>query len=170
MQTYNGIFGPGGHGGGIFQTTVAGLGSYDTKQGIFGPGGHGGGIFQTTVSGLGNTDVGPRGVYDEKTLSLQISANAVLPRIGKNKIKEDGILGDETCGAIKAIVANGSFSGWKIPIECTAIATYSYSSSQQQLDQGYEADTGLSTGVKIAIAGAAVLAIVGGYVAWRKIR
>ncbi len=35
---------------------LQGLGSvgYNTKQGIFGPGGHGGGIFQTTVSGLGN--------------------------------------------------------------------------------------------------------------------
>lgn len=61
MQSFNtkqGIFGPGGHGGGIFQTTVAGLGSFNTKQGIFGPGGHGGGIFQTTVSGLGATGLG----------------------------------------------------------------------------------------------------------------
>lgn len=50
-QTHNGVFGPGGHGGGIFQTTVSGLGAlrYGTKQGIFGPGGHGGGIFQTTL-------------------------------------------------------------------------------------------------------------------------
>lgn len=56
MNTGQGIFGPGGHGGGIFQTTVSGLGSWDTKQGIFGPGGHGGGIFQTTVSGLGAFD------------------------------------------------------------------------------------------------------------------
>lgn len=35
---------------------LSGLGSalFNTKQGVFGPGGHGGGIFQTTVDGLGN--------------------------------------------------------------------------------------------------------------------
>lgn len=34
---------------------LSGLGcAVDTGRGIFGPGGHGGGIFQTTVSGLGN--------------------------------------------------------------------------------------------------------------------
>lgn len=34
---------------------LSGLGSsgFNVKQGVFGPGGHGGGIFQTTVSGLG---------------------------------------------------------------------------------------------------------------------
>lgn len=34
---------------------LSGLGgpAYNVKEGIFGPGGHGGGIFQTTVQGLG---------------------------------------------------------------------------------------------------------------------
>lgn len=40
---------------------LQGLGAlaYDTKQGNFGPGGHGGGIFQTTVSGVGHVAPGP---------------------------------------------------------------------------------------------------------------
>lgn len=40
---------------------IHGLGRYNTKQGVFGPGGHGGGIFQTTVSGLGAAPSFPKG-------------------------------------------------------------------------------------------------------------
>lgn len=40
---------------------LSGLGTYNTKQGIFGPGGHGGGIFQTTVDGLGAAPSWPKG-------------------------------------------------------------------------------------------------------------
>jgi hypothetical protein len=84
FNTKQGVFGPGGHGGGIFQTTVAGLGTFNTKQGVFGPGGHGGGIFQTTVSGLGKInycwdDFGFKGCHTE--------AGAIAHRFCQNEMK-----------------------------------------------------------------------------------
>lgn len=170
FNTKQGIFGPGGHGGGIFQTTVNGLGSFNTKQGIFGPGGHGGGIFQTTVSGLGTVVTGPRGVYSEATLSTQIEANAVLPRIGRDKITEDGKLGNETCSAISAIIESGSFSGWTMPAACSSGGSSASIVSAPITSDAYEFKPPMSTGTKIAIAGAGVLLVVGGYVAWNRMR
>jgi hypothetical protein len=169
MQVFDvkqGIFGPGGHGGGIFQTTISGLGApvYNTKEGIFGPGGHGGGIFQTTISGLGTTDVGARGVYSEKTYNTQLMANAVLPRIGFVKIEEDGILGDETCRAIHRIVASGRYKDWTVPSNCGT--TNSLFSSEADL----YAEPGLSTMAKVLIAGAMVAVGVGSYVVWKRTR
>ena len=181
MQQFNakqGIFGPGGHGGGIFQTTVSGLGSpdglggplFNVKGGIFGPGGHGGGIFQTTVMGLGATDVGPRGVKSEKTLSIQVSLNEVLPRIGRSKVTVDGVLGNETCSAIAAVVQSGKFKGWTVPSACaTGGGAAPMPSPAPATMETYEFQPPMSTGKKLAIAGAGVLVAVGGYMVWKKI-
>jgi len=65
---------------------VSGLGSqaYNTDEGIFGAGGNGGGVFSTALgSSLGATSSYPYGAYSEDTKSLQASANAILPSIGK---------------------------------------------------------------------------------------
>jgi len=85
----NGVFGPGGHGGGIFQTTVSGLGSpdglgalaFNTKNGNFGPGGHGGGIFQTTVSGVGTVE--PSCESKAKTAGAVLLAGYALAKYNK---------------------------------------------------------------------------------------
>ena len=157
FNTKQGVFGPGGHGGGIFQTTVNGLGHFNTKQGVFGPGGHGGGICQTTVNGLGATS-------SARILAIQAEANAVLPQLGFPSIKEDGILGPETCGAIKAIIASNKYSGWILPSECdTTIPT-------AEIDLAYAYKPPMSTAAKVAIAGVTVLVVVGGYAAWKKFR
>lgn len=134
--------------------------AYQTNNGVFGPGGHGGGIFQTTISGLGSTSVGPQGVYSEKTLNLQIEANAVLPQIGKSKIAEDGKLGPETCRAIKNIVSSGKYSGWSVPNSCsTAIAK----PADVSLDK-----PGMSNSTKLLLAAGGVVLLVGGYIAWKR--
>lgn len=156
FNTKQGVFGPGGHGGGIFQTTVNGLGHFNTKQGVFGPGGHGGGIFQTTVNGLGSSSA--------RGLALQAEANAVLPHLGFPKVAEDGIIGPETCGAIKAIIASNKYSGWSLPSECGSIT------STAEIDLAYSYKPPMSTAAKVAIAGATVLVVVGGYVVWKKYR
>lgn len=165
FNTKQGIFGPGGHGGGIFQTTVHGIGNFNTKQGIFGPGGHGGGIFQTTVHGLGDTTVGARGVKSEATLSVQTELNAVLPRLGRASIAADGYLGNETCSAIKIVMDSGKFSGWTMPAACAGSAAV-------EIPEVSESEYGspMGTGTKLAIAGGIALLAVGGYVAWTRMR
>lgn len=47
----------------------------------------------------------------------------MLPRLGLPILKEDGILGNKTCNAIRAIIASGSYSGWTVPNSCT-VAVY----------------------------------------------
>lgn len=121
---------------------------FNTKQGVFGPGGHGGGIFQTTVSGLGNTEY--------YILALQKKANEILPSIGQPTIKEDGILGPETCGAMRMIVASNKFPGVVPPPACANIP----------LDHSYEPI--MSTGTKLAIVGVTIAIAAGGYWAWKK--
>lgn len=136
---------------GVF--AVRGLGDFNTKQGVFGPGGHGGGIFQTTVSGLGTTAQGA---------ALQAEANAILPQLGLPKIAEDGVIGPKTCGAIKAIIASGKYSGWSLPSACNTMP------SSPAIDLEYAYKEPMGTGAKLAIVGATVLAVFGGYWAWKK--
>jgi len=95
--------------------------TYTTERGVFGPGGNGGGIFSTTVQGLGS--LLPYRRYDEKTMSLQAEINAVLPRLGRQNIREDGKLGPETCGAVKTIIDSGKFGGWEMPLACSGKGT-----------------------------------------------
>ena len=135
---------------------------YQVQQGIFGPGGHGGGIFQTTVAGLGATEVGPRGQYSEATKSTQITANAILPQIGHGKIGEDGKLGDETCGAIQAIISSGRYSGWTYPEACASSAE-SYP-AVEEVDPYYTPTT--DVGLKLAMIAGGVLLALGGYYWW----
>ena len=183
MNTGQGIFGPGGHGGGIFQTTVSGLGSWDTKQGIFGPGGHGGGIFQTTVSGMGEVSASegtadqmrslPAGTYSPVTKMIQADANGVLPSMGLAKISEDGKLGPKTCAAIAAIIKNGKISGWVMPTACSnaSSSTTSNTTTAPSVDPGVSSGFSFSLDTpekKIAVVAAATLVALGAYYLWSK--
>lgn len=108
------------------QPTVSGLGmlQWETGDGVFKPGGYGGGVFDSNISGLGalgaaGKKVGRRGgwslrgirglgddnadypyrVKSDKTTALQIATNASLVKAGLCPITVDGKLGGGTCGA-----------------------------------------------------------------------
>lgn len=72
---------------------------YDTGRGIFMPSGHGGGIFDGDLSGLGgDAERFPwLGVSDD-TKALQKSTNVALSELGYCTLSTDGKLGPVTCG------------------------------------------------------------------------
>jgi len=124
-----------------------------------------------SVIGLGETELGPWGIRSEKTESIQIMANTILPRIGKAKIEEDGVLGGKTCQAIRDIISSGKFSGWDLPSACTGggAASQAAPSSPAPLPSStFSAPTTASTGKKLLVAGLGVLLVVGGYSLWKK--
>lgn len=106
------------------QNTVSGLGdvNYDTGEGVFRPGGYGGGVFDGNIAGLGALNPKPTkslGIlsslfsneeadypwkaYSEKTKALQQEANLRLIAKQKCPIVVDGKLGPGTCGAVKFV-------------------------------------------------------------------
>lgn len=96
--------------------------SWDTGQGVFKPGGYGGGVFDGDISGLGS--IGARGqrrgvrglgdaaadypwrAYSDKTKALQASTNESLKKAGMCPIAVDGKLGGGTCGARNYLTVN----------------------------------------------------------------
>lgn len=90
-----------------------GLGSlqYDVGEGIFRPGGYGGGLFDGNLSGVQteNNTLGatasdeesyPYGQYSAKTKAFQDKINVYLKKAGLCPITADGKLGPATCGAV----------------------------------------------------------------------
>ncbi len=105
--------------------------AWDTGDGVFKPGGYGGGVFDNNISGLGSLGVssraevavlkrarrGLRGLGDdstdypwktvsEKTRALQKATNEALAKAGMCPITVDGKLGGGTCGARNFLTAN----------------------------------------------------------------
>ena len=127
-----------------------GLGAlqFNSRKGVFGPGGHGGGIFQTAQTmGIGQdlpTDPNiafkdseeaqtiaqaasslPWGVKNATTLTFQQGLNAIISAKGLGaQITADGILGKQTCDAAAkaAAVPSIDFPGM-IPAACAAGGT-----------------------------------------------
>lgn len=88
----DGIFKPGGYGGGVFDNNISGLGALGvprTKRSL-----------RRSVSGLGSdaTDY-PWKAVSEKTRELQKATNESLAKAGLCPLTVDGKLGGATCGA-----------------------------------------------------------------------
>jgi hypothetical protein len=81
--------------------SYAGLGAlqYDTRQGVFRAGGRGGGIFDGTIAGLGSTGGYPWRAYSDATKAVQTKINAILKANKHCPITADGKLGPATCAA-----------------------------------------------------------------------
>lgn len=108
--------------------TVAADAMWDTGDGVFKPGGYGGGVFDNDISGLGSlskkqtvrrlrTRGQLRGLGDdaadypwravsEKTRALQTATNISLAKAGMCPIAVDGKLGGGTCGARNYLTVN----------------------------------------------------------------
>ena len=107
------------------QPTLSGLGSlWNEGEGVFRPGGYGGGVFDGNISGLGALSAKPTkslGIlsslfegssdasdypwkaYSDKTKTLQQETNLRLISKQRCPIAVDGKLGAGTCGAIKFV-------------------------------------------------------------------
>lgn len=79
-------------------------GQYDVGDGIFRPGGWGGGIFDSNLSGLGADEMYPWHAYADATKQFQTTVNDALRAQGYCPIEADGKLGAATCGASKALI------------------------------------------------------------------
>ncbi len=97
---------------------------WDTGQGVFKPGGYGGGVFDGDISGLGSIGrrrvkkgIAMRGLgddsadypwkaYSDKTKALQQSTNSLLAQAALCPVAVDGKLGAGTCGARKYLNDN----------------------------------------------------------------
>lgn len=93
---------------GLGQAPRANLGSlqYDTGRGVFRPGGYGGGIFDSNLAGLGYTaDSLPWLTYSPDTVEFQKDLNTLLRAAGKPTVTEDGKMGPGTCEACQSIDA-----------------------------------------------------------------
>lgn len=91
---------------------------WDTGEGVFRPGGYGGGVFDGNISGLGSIgqrtaprkaigaddDDMPWRVKTNTTIELQSTVNALLLGMGMCPIEVDGKLGGATCGAAKYVL------------------------------------------------------------------
>jgi hypothetical protein len=95
---------------------------WDEGEGIFKPGGYGGGVFDGDISGLGSIGKrrAPRGIAmrglgdaypwrekNDATIAFQSTLNAHLLAKGMCPITVDGKLGSDTCGAVKFLNNNG---------------------------------------------------------------
>lgn len=90
--------------GGLETTDVA------TRGGIFGPHGHGGGVFDGS-SALG--EVTWRGESsDAGVAEVQARVNNILTGMGYSNIAVDGRLGGATCGALSLIADKGTAADW----------------------------------------------------------
>lgn len=92
----DGIFKPGGYGGGVFDGDISGLGSLTsrTKRDF------------RSVRGLGAADSYPWKEYSDATKQLQVATNESLKKAGMCPIATDGKLGGGTCGARNFLTAN----------------------------------------------------------------
>ena len=115
---------------GLGETVGEGM-LWDTGQGIFKPGGYGGGVFDGDISGLGSLSsirkgkrrrhpfhLGPMGalgddasdypwkVKSDKTAALQTATNQLLAEAALCPLTVDGKLGAGTCGARKYLNDN----------------------------------------------------------------
>lgn len=90
---------------------------WNTGEGVFRPGGYGGGVFDGNISGLGSigarptpkalgedADAMPWKTRADRTLELQSTINAYLLSMGMCPIGVDGKLGGATCGAAKYVL------------------------------------------------------------------
>jgi hypothetical protein len=115
---------------------------YDVGDGIFKPGGYGGGVFDGNLSGApalgkkGKTSMGslgdaasdavdyPWGKYSAKTLALQNATNTELKAAGYCPIAADGKLGPATCGARNRLnIDAGTGTTILNPSTCTGYTT-----------------------------------------------
>jgi hypothetical protein len=114
--------------------------SWDTGEGVFRPGGYGGGVFDGNISGLGSIGarrrIGMRGLgedsadypwkaYSDKTKALQVTTNESLKKAGLCPIAADGKLGGATCGARNHLSVNsekyfGQLMDFANPSACDA--------------------------------------------------
>lgn len=144
-----------------------------TQGGIFGPSKQGGGVFQTSILGLG--------AVNQEILSLQVSANAILPGLGVEKLKEDGVLGPKTCSAVSAIIKSGKYSNWKLPSGCSGGASTAVVSPSEPSTPStpsvetpivdpfaYQAPSSSGGMSKLLIAGLGAALVVGGWYLYSK--
>jgi hypothetical protein len=92
-----GIFKPGGYGGGVFDGDISGLGSIGSRRTSKG----------IAMRGLGDDSADyPWKAYSEKTKALQQATNSLLAQAALCPVAVDGKLGAGTCGARKYLNAN----------------------------------------------------------------
>lgn len=113
--------------------------SWNTGDGVFRPGGYGGGVFDGDISGLGALGRGkprrglrglgddsatyPWRTYSDATKQLQEATNVSLAKAGLCPIAADGKLGGGTCGARNHLSVNsekyfGQLMAFNNPSEC----------------------------------------------------
>lgn len=106
----------------------------DAGEGIFRPGGYGGGVFDGNLAGapslghaptLGDTTSDaadyPWDTYSAKTAALQTATNAALAAAGYCPIAVDGKLGPATCGARNRLTVDDTTGAvWSNPSTCQA--------------------------------------------------
>lgn len=96
-ETGDGVFKPGGYGGGVFDGDISGLGSVGARRSVKGIG----------TTGLGDDSADyPWKAYSEKTKALQTATNSLLAQAALCPIPVDGKLGAGTCGARKYLNDN----------------------------------------------------------------
>lgn len=109
---------------------------YNTGDGIFKPGGYGGGVFDGNLSGtpplgkLARTSMGALGddasdavdypwlKYSAKTAALQTATNVNLKASGYCPLTVDGKLGPATCGARERLSADAPGTMFSNPATC----------------------------------------------------
>ncbi len=92
-----GVFKPGGYGGGVFDGDISGLGSIGARRVLKG----------VAMRGLGEDNVSyPWKVFSAQTKALQESTNSLLAQAALCPIAVDGKLGPGTCGARKYLNDN----------------------------------------------------------------
>lgn len=116
---------------------------YDVGEGIFRPGGYGGGVFDGNLSGapaLGKRGRGvsgmgslgdaasdavdyPWGKVSDKTKALQQATNTELAKLGYCPIAVDGKLGPATCGARNRVNIESPDEQYANPSTCTSFTT-----------------------------------------------
>jgi len=92
-----GVFRPGGYGGGVFDGNISGLGSIGVRCAIKG----------IAMRGLGDDGASyPWKAYSEQTKVLQQATNSLLAQAALCPVTVDGKLGAGTCGARKYLNEN----------------------------------------------------------------
>ncbi len=98
-DTGNGVFKPGGYGGGVFDGDISGLGSIGPRTAPS--------RRKRALRGLGNDSADyPWKSYSDKTKTLQQATNTALAKAGMCPIAVDGKLGGGTCGARNYLTVN----------------------------------------------------------------
>lgn len=111
-DTGDGVFKPGGYGGGVFDGDISGLGSLSRRRSVKGIG----------VSGLGadSADM-PWREKSNATVALQSTINAHLLGMGMCPIGVDGKMGGGTCGAARYVLdKKGDTGDGEMPDVCAA--------------------------------------------------